>query len=108
MSFLSTIFRALLESKNWDLEATAREQFGERDPPPPPPPLRPHDEAPELRQRLFGQPPVGPLNPRPPTPPVNPRGEGGTIANIIRYPTLASDFSSPIFYSMPTNKLPDT
>jgi len=80
----TSICRALLESKNWDLEATAREQFGERDPPPPPPPLRPHDEAPELRQRLFGQPPVAPLNPRPPTPPVNPRGEGGTIANILR------------------------
>jgi len=29
----TSICRALLESKNWDLEATAREQFGERDPP---------------------------------------------------------------------------
>ena len=43
------ICRALLESKNWDLEATAREQF---DPPdsretPEEQRLEPHDEAPE-------------------------------------------------------------
>lgn len=58
-----SICRALLESKNWDLEATAREQFDSREAPTPPPPLRPHDEAPEVRQRLFGPAQGGPAAP---------------------------------------------
>lgn len=45
------ICRALLESKGWDLEATAREQlnFSEQNPPPPAPP-----DAPEVRNQNGG------------------------------------------------------
>ena len=58
------ICRALLESKGWDLEATAREQF---DPPDSreqnqPERLEPHDEAPEAShyQNMQQSPPVLP------------------------------------------------
>ena len=44
-----SICRALLESKNWDLESTAREQFDIPNTPPPPPNPNPLEEAPEVR-----------------------------------------------------------
>ena len=58
------ICRALLESKGWDLEATAREQFDPQDSREvnQEPRLEPHDEAPEAShyQNMQQSPPILP------------------------------------------------